>query len=336
MTVYFDKENFISYLKTVGDSSVGVDTLRMVKNHLEVHLNFSLSELDEDEGILLGEFTSGVAKDFKLTHSNNNIVRPLKKDSFPQFNGIYLLNVQAEVQKIKDLCVVLIGYVNEEVYTLKKLLLKEDYVFHKERVIGGDITPDDHLSIEDLPFRTLVIVDRYMFKGPEEGGNIGLFDFNIDKILKNAFQGKRGPSKLIFIYQIRLNVAKTDSKYDAGPDFPKLIAKIKKAAHKYCPAPEIYLLGTPFGQIDDEHDRFIITNYLRIKSGDSLIYFNSKDEILSKSKTVDFYSLGSRDYRYTTKIIVEKLKIIIDDTLKSYPQYCKVPEGTERSNVIDF
>lgn len=332
MKVYFDKENYISFLKASTESDIARDTLRMIKNQLSIHLNFDLNGLNEEEFILHEEFEEGVSAEFVLTKGNDAINRPLKKDSFPENIGVYLLN--EDTTSIKRLHTVLIGSLNEEVDILSKLIINKDYSFHKEKRIGKDITPDHPLNIEDLPFSTLVVIDRYMFKGPELGGNLGLFEFNLDKILKKVYQDKMGVSKLIFVYQVNVGVTKENKNYDEGPDLEKLAKKIKNITNKHCPSPEIIFVGVPAGSIEDEHDRFIISNYLRIKSGDTYVYFDSKGDIESKSLTVDAYSMAYRAYRETTNTLVDKINSICNETIKKHERFTKCPAGTDISRII--
>lgn len=56
-----------------------------------------------------------------------------------------------------------------------------------------------------------------------------------------------------------------------------------------------------------EHDRGIFTNYLRIKSGDSFNYFNSKNEVITKGTDIDFVSLTEPNARHAAKNVLEKL-----------------------------
>lgn len=336
MVVYFDKENYISYLKNTGKSDIAKDTLRMIKNQLDVHLNFKLEDLDEYEFILHEEFEEGVAIEFKITKDIDKITRPLDKDSFPFKDGIYLLNDDVNINKIKSLHTVLIGSLNEEIETLEKLIINRDYSFHSEKIIGTDITPQKHLNILDLPFSTLVVVDRYIFKGPEVGGNLGLYEYNLDKMLKDMFSNKRGISKLIFVYQINVKEPRTSPRYDEGPDIEKLSAKIKKVVNKYCPAPAVLFIGVPAGYIDDEHDRYILSNYLRIKSGDCTVYFNSVGEIKTASQSADYYSLAYRQYRLFNTKLVTKINGICNETLVNHQRFSKVPDGIDKNQIISF
>jgi hypothetical protein len=335
MIVFFDKENFLNYLKNSHSSAMGADTLRMLKKQLSIHLNFSLDELDEYEMTLIEEFQEGVEINHKLTYGIDKVIRPLKKNSFPFNNGIYLLNDEG-VNNIKLLQNIIIGGINEEIDTLKKLIIEEDYSFHFERLIGQHILPNNHLDILGLPFSTLIFVDRYMFKGSEIGGNISLYEYNIKKILENIFINKKGNSKLIFVYQIKVNVSITNPSYDKGPDLKKLTDKIKKITPKHCPTPEIYLIGVPDGYIDDEHDRFIFSDYLRIKSGGSFVYFSSTGDIITDSTSVDFYSLASNKYRLGNNILLNKIRDIVNNTIIKYPLYSKLPNEIIHENIIDL
>lgn len=330
MTVYFDKDNFINYFKKIDESDIGADTLRMLKKQLNVHLNFKIEELDEYECILIEEFQSGVAEDFCFSQGIDKISRPLNKESFPSYNGIYLINCE-NIDKAKKLHLVMLGKVDEEIDVLGKLIINKDYSFHNEKLIGSDITPTIALDLLDLPFSTLIFIDRYIFKA----GNLALYDYNLDKILKKMFLNKEGLSRLVFVYQVTINVPKTSPKYDKGPDLDKLMQKIKKVVTKYCTAPEVFLIGVPAGAIDDEHDRYIISNYLRIKSGDSIIYFDSTGGILTKSKTVDFYSLGYKQYRLTNKTILFKINGIIEEALNKYSRFSKVPTGSKHNEILN-
>jgi hypothetical protein len=336
MVVFFDKENYINYLKDSQKSEIARDTLRMIKNQLDIHLNFKLEDLDDYEIILHEEFEEGVSVEFKITKDIDKLNRPLNNDSFPLNDGIYLVNDDAKVNKIKSLHTILIGSLNEEVDTLQKLIINHDYSFHSEKVIGTDITTQNHINILDMPFSTLVIVDRYMFKGPEIGGNIGLYEYNLDKILKKIFLSKSSDSHIVFVYQVNVKEPRNSSRYDEGPNLEKLANKIKKVVGKHCPKPEISFIGVPAGYIEDEHDRYILSNYLRIKSGDCMVYFDSKGKITTKSKALDYYSLGFRQYRNVNQEIISKLNRIVHETLTKHPKYSKVSDFSNFEQIINF
>lgn len=340
MIVYFDKENFLSFIKNIDRSSKDMDVLRLVKNQVNVHFNFDPESLDDDEFILVEEFQEGVSENWQWTYGNDAIKRPINEDSFPIKNGIYLLNdknLNREQNKHKYL----IGGVNEEIETLKQLLLdKDDYGFHIQELIGiGHFDNWDKIEPYCLPFSTLLIVDRYMFKGPDLGGNISLFEYNLKIIIANFFKNKKSKARVIFVYQINPFVANNSPQFDEGPDFQNMRQKVVSAVrskNRYCPAPEIIFIGVPHGRIEDEHDRNIITNYLRIKSGDTLVYFKANGIVETNSNDFDIYSLGKRLYRFNTEVLNDKIRDIVIETIDRYPDRCYLDRGITRDTIFNF
>jgi len=308
MTIYFDKANFFSLITSIKNNPQEADVLRFIKRQVNVHFNFLIDELNEYESIIIEEFQDGVAE---------------------------------YVEKIKRKHCVLIGNINEELSTLNKLIFdSDDYGFHTQKIIGP-LRFDNWNRIEPycLPFSTLLIVDRYMFKGHEEGGNLGLFDFNIAVILKKFYENKEGPSQLIFVYQTNPFVNSANTNFDRGPDIDVLKSKTKKAikaANKHCPAPNIVFVGVPNGRIKDEHDRNIITNYMRLKSGDSLIYFKSDGSIITKSNDLDIYSMGKKEYRNSSDSLISKIRLYVIETIDTYPHYCSLESGLTKDDIIIF
>ena len=341
MTVFFDRTNFFSLIKSLQKSPREIDVLRFLKRQVDIHFNFSVGDLEEEELIIIEDFQEGVAGDWKWTYNSDKILeRPLNINSFPEINGIYLLD-DVNVDSIKRRHSIIIGKISEEEETLDHLIFdKDDYGYHIQKIIGSsEFEKWDRIESFCLPFSTIVFIDRYMFQGPETGGNLGLFDYNIGIILKNFYQRKVGPSRLIFVYRIVENVSPTHFSYDLGPDLNRLKEKIKrlvKGVNKYCPDPDIILIGVPKDSIEDEHDRHIVSNYIRIKSGDSLVYFDSIGRKVSKSNEIDFYSLGKREYRNTTAYLLDKVKEIIQDTFARYPQYCYCPGSIKIESVINI
>jgi hypothetical protein len=72
-----------------------------------------------------------------------------------------------------------------------------------------------------------------------------------------------------------------------------------------------------------EHDRGIFTNYLRIKSGDSFNYFDSKGNIITKGTDIDFYSMVENDKYIVTKNLLESVSKKISEI-----------EGHDRSKFV--
>lgn len=344
MTVYFDYKNFISLFNSQTESEKYRNVIQFLKKQVDIHLNFATEELDDNEFILLTEFQEGRQEGWKskskFTHGKNEInPRPLSEDSFPSKSSLYLLD-DKNVETLKEKNFVLIGGVNEEVDLLSSLNIDtDDYGFHVELEIGEKEFKDwNEIQKFVRPFSSLLFVDRFMFYGTEKRGKLSLFKYNIEVILNNYYKNKNSNSTLIFVYRVDPE-AERPNNIEPGPDFELLKKKINskiESIKKNCPLPEVVFIGVPRDEIKDEHDRHIISNYLRIKSGDSLIYYNYKGKIISKSSTIDFYSLGKRNYRENTSAIVSKINKIILETYDKYPKYCDVPDGINLKNLLKF
>ncbi|WP_405570199.1 hypothetical protein [Winogradskyella sp. Asnod2-B02-A] len=343
MTVIFDEENAISFFKNLDNYEIGDDIHKLLKRQINLQFNFELDEIDEALELQILEFIeTGGRKENEL-----NIIFIKKIDLEETFciddinnnNNVYLL--RTVTKKVKQANKVLIGEVGEEIEVLKKLFLNQTQVSIQEniRIGGAQFKSWDDIEIYNRPFSSIVIVDRYMFKGSTVGGNLGLFEFNLKKILGALFKNQTQRPSLTFIYQINPFVDKLSEKYDEGPDLQSLKQKIKsavKSINKYCPEPNINFIPVPKGKIGDEHDRHIITNYLRIKSGDTLIYFNKNQEIITTSNEFDIYSLAQKQYRDSTQNLVTKLNEITNEVIQNFENRCLLSNPDKKENIINF
>ncbi|MBL0009483.1 MAG: hypothetical protein IPP25_20525 [Saprospiraceae bacterium] len=335
MKVFFDKPNFIQFSLSVDKSEGGKDVLRMVKNQLDIHFNFNQVDLNEEESILLEEFFDGINEDKQLTYGEDAIQgRPLTRDSFPSKCGIYLLEDE-NINRYRDEHSLLIGSVGEEVQTLKKLIINSDYQFHRQKLFGDDITFESFIDLLALPFSVVYIIDRYLFKGPEIGGNLGLTECNIEKFVKNVLNGKMSPSTFVFVYQVNTHVPKGNQNYDEGPNLDMVARRIRSCAKGKCPRPAVVLIGIQSGIIEDEHDRHIISDYVRIKSGDSFVYYLSNGQKKTASLGIDYYSLAYLDNRKSNKALLTKLRQMIIASVGTYPQFSRFPEGIDINTLFE-
>jgi hypothetical protein len=67
-----------------------------------------------------------------------------------------------------------------------------------------------------------------------------------------------------------------------------------------------------------EHDRHLIINNLRIKSGDSFKYFDSKGNVITNGTEIDLYPLVQKENLENTQILIEKAKQILESVPKSH------------------
>ncbi|MGG7551043.1 hypothetical protein ACQ7CX_10525 [Chryseobacterium arthrosphaerae] len=335
MECYFDISNFKEFskqtvVKETKESALAC--LRMLKKNFDIIIN-NYNDFDEDIEILLTEFQSGFEGNISY---KDEVKKDILNNESNFFGSIILLDDHDLINSLKNKKQILAGLLKEETETLSKLFF-DDYEMHKEEQIGRDITPDSFISLRDLPINKIFIIDRYLFKGPEIGGNISLFEHNIEKILKKLFENRRSKIDIIFVYQIHnKTISNTNKEYDNGPDKKKIVDRIKKLAHKHCPKPNICMIAVPKDRIKDEHDRHIITDYLRIKSGDTFTYFKSDGEIISKSLFIDLYSHGKKSYKDNSAILMSKINDYTNDCIEKYPDDIYIPTDYLSKDLIVF
>jgi hypothetical protein len=343
MTVVFDKLNAISFFKQVSEYNIGEDIIKLLKRQLNLQFNFQLDDIDEALEFQILEFIeTGGRTDAGLSiifKDGKDYKEPFCFESLLNNNNIFLL--EKITPKIKNSNKVLIGEIGEEIEVLKKLFLFEnDSSLQENILIGSELFKSwEDIDKYQRPFSSIVIVDRYMFKGPELGGNIDLFEYNLKEILATLFKKINHRTNLTFIFQINPFALRTSQNFDEGPDLKKLKSKVKNAVklhNKYCPEPIMNFIAVPKGKIDDEHDRFIITNYIRIKSGDSLVYFDSNNNIISKSNEFDIYSAARKQYRDSAKNLEVKLNNIVNETLSKFKSRSLLNDDDKFVDLIYF
>lgn len=337
MVAYFDKANLVSFFKQLDEHPFGEDVLSILKKQLNLFFNFSSDSISEELEDQLSEFTEGVGRnrdELTIKFSENDIFSDRPVAAVSNANAIYLLdNIE---QKLFNSHMYLMANVGDEINTLQKLIINEyDSSLHEQRTISKtDFNSWDKVIKYIRPFKSMVIVDRYMFSG-SAAGNLGMFEYNLKKFLAHSFEKMQGQPRLVFIFQI-----KTNREYpEMGPDAEGMISKIVKAVkskNKKCKKPEVALVYVS-NTFSDEHDRSIITNYCRIKSGDTFVYFNSTNTIITKSSDLDFYSLGSLQYRNAAKSLKQKLSILIDEVVSRNPDrvVCNF-EWSPNESLINF
>lgn len=153
-----------------------------------------------------------------------------------------------------------------------------------------------------FPFTDVIIIDRYIFS------DSSLIDSNILEILKNLDAATPLPYNLtIFTIEERDQRKRIDYRIIEG----KLIAYKQKYNLKY----NFEIIITPYS-IEKEHDRNILTNYIKIFSGDSFNYFNSNGEIITNTE-IQFASLAIEDKFLSAKNILRDIAMTINDIKKN-------------------
>ena len=149
----------------------------------------------------------------------------------------------------------------------------------------------DELEKYLTKFTDVVIVDNYIFSSDE------LIPSNFEKILIEL--SKATPVKFnLTIYTFE---GRRESRLN-GKMLMRKLNSIVEANNINCNIQ----LALAFNKVK-EHDRGIFTNYLRIKSGDSFNYFNSKGEVITSGTDIDFHSMTDPNLRAAAKNVLHDL-----------------------------
>jgi len=124
------------------------------------------------------------------------------------------------------------------------------------------------------PFTDAVFIDNYIFNDPS------LIPSNLEQILVELDRATPVKYNLTI-----LTFHGADNKVNGQQSYD-VLKEIKQRNSLKC---NIELVLAP--RMLKEHDRQIITNYIRVKSGDSFNYFNSRGEIVTRGTEISFGSL---------------------------------------------
>lgn len=317
MRLYIDKNNLISLLLS-RDIDGYEDCLRMVKRQLDVYFFFSKKNLDKDMDqdliTMMSTFTTGVGNSkavFMDTAAFEYPERPMKGNSSSSFtpeqlSSVYLLsdNPEDKLDFIKERGNILIGGINDEINTLKKLIF-DDYQYAC-KIKESDFESKGWNALKEfaMPCTDILLIDNYILSDES------LYDYNIYPLLRMISRCGSGKQINIVIVTKKRNHNRA-LKYDFEPDWKNIKSKIKFEIKKECGSKSVNVTFVLLPKDIDEHDRTIITNYVRMHSGDSYNYLNSSGTYISKSHHLLIDSLAHADNQ---ELANEVIKIVQSKT----------------------
>lgn len=305
MDLYIDKENLRSFFNSHDKENFN-DCLRMLRRQLHVVYNIDKTELKNDRELFEwvkrindeGRGSSEETDTFLVDKFPN---RPIKSNIYNDWSrrclsSVYLLD-DLDVSKLKNKGCVLLGDVGEELGILSKLFCGWDYDYHhlydlqKNFFSWEQLTKDSQL----LPCTDIVINDRFLFKNEES-----LVKYNLSGMLTALANNVKNRIDVVVF-----------TKYDALNDFgkdkaTKIIKQSLEATTGFKPH-ITYVCSNDNKKIP--HDRFVITNYRILRSGDSFNYFNTKGERITNGGSLDVDSLANHETYVFVESLLEKLQI---------------------------
>ena len=327
MNLYIDKEN-IEALIGAQKASLYNECMSTIKKQLSVFFNFSKKDLKANDSLqswYMG-LSEGVGRDNTFTFMDDDVVpkRPIAANCHSDFtsaklSAIYLLNDE-HLSNLKNPGAVLVGAPGEELDVFNRLfLLQKDYDFNKELLIGSaDFSTWQDISKYAMPLTDIIFVDSYILS------DSSLVPSNFIRFLEVMCQSVKCPVNIVAYVNIK-----------HVPTAPSVIRQQVLAAIQnitgHTPAFTLVQYTDQAG-VDSlsEHDRTVVTNYVRIKSGDTYNYFWSDGRKKTKGRELSLMSLAKKANHDLAKKLVSDLQQNID--------YLKANggkiDGDKRSNFL--
>lgn len=311
MDLYIDKENLISFIRS-RDKVEFYDCMRMLNRQLHVVFNMERAELKDNQELLpwIVRITDGRGNSEKTDEflSQKFPERPIKSNTYSSWDrkkltSVYLIS-DIDCQKLKNRGCVLIGDEGEELEVLSRLFCGLDYDYHhlydlqKNFNTWGQLATDNHM----LPTTDIVINDRYLFKNEYE-----LVKYNLNLMLSALAYNVKNKVNIV-IYTNNKGLVEFGTEKAS-----KIIRKSLEAATGM--KPQITFVTSNDNSLIP-HDRFVITNYRLLRSGDSFIYFNTSGERITNGESLDVDSLANHETYTFMESLLEKLQDTYNEVKK--------------------
>lgn len=309
MELYIDINNLKSFIKSK-DSDDFDDCKRMLRRQLHVVYNFDKEMLKSEP--ILQQFVTMISEGRGLSEESDKFLpstaifpeRPIKANSYINWNwrelsSVYLID-DLDSRKLKNKGCVLLGETGEELSILMKLFCGMDYDFHHLYDLQKNFNSWEQLTADNqtLPCTDIIINDRYLFANTYD-----LVECNLRPLL----------TVLAGNVKNRINVVvftKNKTLLEFGKD--KADAIFKKTLEKSTGMKPNVTFVTSNDNDKIPHDRFIITNYRLIRSGDSFLYFDTKGKKITNGGALDIDSMANHETYTFVQSLLEKLQTSYD------------------------
>jgi hypothetical protein len=303
MNLYIDKANLTSFMSQ-RDHMLYSDFIKLLKNQLTVYFNFKKQDIAQSSALsafFLMSASGAGSGNLIFQEDASFPSRPLKSTSASEFvreklSSVLLLD-DSDIDKLKNAGSMIVGGVGEEIDIFRKVCLNlDDYLFDREFRIGSlNFNSWSDLKPYATPLTDILVIDPYTFKNSESERDT--IDVNLIQWLGFLCEKSRVKVNVVIVY----NPAHVD--YDLDETRLKIIKSLDIILGK---KPCVTFVGTV-----KEHDRTIITNYIRI-TGNTFNYWNSQGKKITKGKEIQIKSLGRREYFENAQAAVADIQEILD------------------------
>ncbi len=368
MDVYFDKDNLKSYINRVMDCNNRIcreyrDIDNMLQEQCDLFFSFSekelidycsreqIDKLDDRErekrvkiSHWMGMMTEGThghsieyEKEFSLKSpgfsTRDDSMLTLEDKHYRWYTSVVFQSKKKyECNKIKQLGL-LSSIPTFEVETLQKLFINEKYIPSKIYYLRDE---EGRVAMKEgycgIPCTDILISDPYVFSKKEEHP----YKTNIYAIIDSLCNGNKGVN-IVFYTQYYQEFPSLVS-----PEFDVIKKHINTEYHAKVTfiKPNIKELKKRDSTIKDEqHDRYIITNYRMIASGNSFTYFDKDNKYSSKGLWATVGSLSDRDNYLVFLNVIRDIQHVINkcgSSDRSETDTKRFIYGDMESNFLNF
>lgn len=299
----------------------------MLKRQLHVVYNMEKASLKDNQELLpwitIISDGRGKSEETDTFLSQKFPERPIKSNVYNgwdrrKLTSVYLIS-DIDCQKLKNRGCVLIGDEGEEIDILSRLFCGIDYDYHHLYDLQKNFHSWDQLTNDNqmLPTTDIVISDRYLFTNLH-----ALVEYNLSGLLSALSHNVKNKINVV-VYTLNRDIV--------AFGVEKAIKIIKKALDTTTGMkPQITFVTSNDNSLIP-HDRFAITNYRLLRSGDSFVYFNTKGELITNGATLDVDSLANHETYIYVESLIEKIQNTYDVVKK---RNSDMIVGSKKSNFI--
>lgn len=308
MKLYLDKKNLLSMMDSREDPMF-FECFQFIRKNFDICYNFSKDEIISDPRLMywFKNFSSGAGMSSYEYHGKGDAqpIRPLASNFYKSDrkfrSSVFLVDDDSKCDYISQKNCIAIGKVGQEIATVGKLIIDD------RETLAIDIRSWDEYCPE-LPISDVIICDNYYFSSKR------VYIQNDNEIIKALVKVQQSAVNLVLIVK--------ENEVDNDLNLVTLQIELKNLLKDITGSKDstVTILTTYAA-----HDRYAITNYMRVNSGCG---FMLKGSGLKSNVTVDVKSNANRTCERISRRLLEEFS-----SIAKRPVRCV---GDRVSNLLSF
>ncbi len=310
MNVYFDFNNFLSFIHSAKDTMYD-DCMRMLKDNFDIIFTFSKKLINEagrdDQNDIMQWFTTmsnGAGNIYWESEIPHN---PINKDELlrrPYIQSVYCLDEKNrdKVELFADKGLLEVSMIGDELKTLSSLFVYSNQYIQN---IFEQINRWEDIKNYTSHCTDIIIVDQYLLSSPS------IYFSNIYKLIKCLAESAKNDKINIVIITLKKQFDKL-SKIENEPDWNTIYSELREYVNKKCRPNITFVVAAK--ENFREHDRTIFTNYKLYASGDTYNYFDNNGNKITKGRYLHIHSLADTGNMVNAHKFLDDMQKLIDKT----------------------